>query len=51
MPSLVGIGRLLAMAEEQLEEHGGAFVLSEVRDQVVKSILKQAEGIRMLGVL
>ena len=47
--SLIGIGRLLSVVEEKLDDHGGLFVLSEVGYHVVNSVLKKAEGHQDVG--
>ena len=47
--SLVGIGRLLSVVEEKLDDHGGLFVLSEVGQDIVNSVLKKAEGHQDFG--
>ena len=47
--SLIGIGRLLSVVEEKLNDHGGLLVLSEVGYHVVKSILKKTEGHQDVG--
>ena len=47
--SLVGVGRLLSVVEEKLDDPGGLFVLSEVGQDIVSGILKKTEGHQDVG--